>query len=153
MLPCLPSSSSFFFFSLNSMHLLLPFKWVGVEDGGGIAAINGVYSGGTFGRDGGVRIEGKVSIGSIVIVLYRRNLPQRVGARVFDFAGDLPSEWAFILWNHMLKLKRTRDLKLRIQLATTATGFGDVADACMNELDKLPDNAASPVHVPLPVRS
>jgi spatacsin len=39
-------------------------------------------------------------------------------------------------------LKRTRDLRLRVQLATIATGFNDIIDTCMNALDKVPDNAA-----------
>ncbi|CAB4268972.1 unnamed protein product [Prunus armeniaca] len=36
-----------------------------------------------------------------------------------------------------------RDLKLRLQLATVATGFGDVMDACMKSLDRVPDNVGT----------
>lgn len=38
-------------------------------------------------------------------------------------------------------LKRTRDLRLRVQLATTATGFNDIINSCNNVLDKVPDSA------------
>lgn len=33
------------------------------------------------------------------------------------------------------------DLRLRLQLATVATGFGDLIDSCMTALDRVPDNA------------
>ncbi|CAJ1937955.1 unnamed protein product [Sphenostylis stenocarpa] len=57
--------------------------------------------------------------------------------------GGLPAEWAKYLGRSFrCLLKRTRDLKLRMQLATVATGFGDVIDACTEEMDKVPDNAA-----------
>ncbi|KAK2975888.1 hypothetical protein RJ640_015319 [Escallonia rubra] len=56
--------------------------------------------------------------------------------------GGLPAEWAKYLGRSFrCLLKRTRDLRLRVQLATVATGFGDVIDACMKALDKVPDNA------------
>ncbi|KAG5412473.1 hypothetical protein IGI04_000040 [Brassica rapa subsp. trilocularis] len=56
--------------------------------------------------------------------------------------GGLPAEWAKYMWRSFrCLLKRTRDLRLRLQLATTATGFSDMVDACMNALDKVPDNA------------
>ncbi|WZZ23449.1 hypothetical protein YC2023_006850 [Brassica napus] len=56
--------------------------------------------------------------------------------------GGLPAEWAkYMLRSFRCLLKRTRDLKLRLQLATTATGFSDMVDACTNALDKVPDNA------------
>ena len=56
--------------------------------------------------------------------------------------GGLPAEWAKYLWRSFrCLLKRTRDLRLRLQLATVATGFGEVIDACMKALDKVPDNA------------
>lgn len=35
-------------------------------------------------------------------------------------------------------LRRTRDLRLRVQLATTATGFPDIIEACNTALDKVP---------------
>ncbi|KAL8160713.1 hypothetical protein V2J09_002250 [Rumex salicifolius] len=38
-------------------------------------------------------------------------------------------------------LMRTRDLRLRVQLASVGTGFNDVIKACNKELDKVPDNA------------
>ncbi|XP_027367445.1 uncharacterized protein LOC113873502 isoform X2 [Abrus precatorius] len=57
--------------------------------------------------------------------------------------GGLPAEWAKYLGRSFRCLmKRTRDLRLRMQLATVATGFGDVIDACSEEMDKVPDNAA-----------
>ncbi|XP_008786547.2 uncharacterized protein LOC103704848 [Phoenix dactylifera] len=56
--------------------------------------------------------------------------------------GGLPAEWVKHLGRSFrILLKRTRDLRLRMQLATIATGFGDVIDACMKVLDKVPDNA------------
>ncbi|KAJ1412897.1 Spatacsin, C-terminal domain [Sesbania bispinosa] len=57
--------------------------------------------------------------------------------------GGLPAEWAKYLGRSFrCLLKRTRDLRLRMQLATVATGFGDVIDAITAEMDKVPDNAA-----------
>ncbi|KAK7318518.1 hypothetical protein RJT34_03221 [Clitoria ternatea] len=57
--------------------------------------------------------------------------------------GGLPAEWAKYLGRSFRGLlKRTRDLRLRVQLATVATGFGDVIDALSEEMDKVPDNAA-----------
>lgn len=38
-------------------------------------------------------------------------------------------------------LKRTRDLRLRMQLATTATGLNDIIHSCNKVLDKVPDCA------------
>lgn len=56
--------------------------------------------------------------------------------------GGLPAEWVKHLGRSFRSLlKRTRDLRLRMQLATIATGFGDVIDACTKVLDKVPDNA------------
>ncbi|CAL5368142.1 unnamed protein product [Camellia sinensis] len=56
--------------------------------------------------------------------------------------GGLPAEWAKYLWRSFrCLLKRTRDLRLRLQLATLATGFSDVIDACTKALDRVPDNA------------
>lgn len=56
--------------------------------------------------------------------------------------GGLPAEWLKYLGRSFrCLLRRTRDLKLRLQLATVATGFGDVIDACNKELDKVPDTA------------
>lgn len=56
--------------------------------------------------------------------------------------GGLPAEWVKHLGRSFRSLlKRTRDLKLRMQLATTATGFQDVVNACMKVMDKVPENA------------
>ncbi|KAL7230412.1 hypothetical protein ACSBR2_008822 [Camellia fascicularis] len=56
--------------------------------------------------------------------------------------GGLPAEWAKYLWRSFrCLLKRTRDLRLRLQLATVATGFSDVIGACTKALDRVPDNA------------
>ncbi|KAI4310715.1 hypothetical protein MLD38_035669 [Melastoma candidum] len=56
--------------------------------------------------------------------------------------GGLPAEWAkYLARSFRCLLKRTRDLRLRLQLASTATGFADVIDACTKALDKVPENA------------
>lgn len=56
--------------------------------------------------------------------------------------GGLPADWAKYLGKSFrCLLKRTRDLRLKLQLATSATGFADVIDACNRELDKVPENA------------
>lgn len=56
--------------------------------------------------------------------------------------GGLPHEWARHLGKSFRSLLRqTRDVRLRIQLATVATGFPDVIDTCMQILDKVPDTA------------
>ncbi|KAJ0041339.1 hypothetical protein Pint_27017 [Pistacia integerrima] len=57
--------------------------------------------------------------------------------------GGLPAEWAKYLGRSFrCLLKRTRDLRLRMQLATVATGFTDVIDTCTKELDRVPDIGA-----------
>lgn len=56
--------------------------------------------------------------------------------------GGLPAEWAKYLGRSFrCLLKRTRDLRLRLQMATIATGFIDVVDSCNKALDKVPENA------------
>lgn len=56
--------------------------------------------------------------------------------------GGLPAEWAKYLGRSFrCLLRRTRDLRLRLQLATVSTGFNDVIDACNKVLDKVPENA------------
>ncbi|CAI9109170.1 OLC1v1008939C1 [Oldenlandia corymbosa var. corymbosa] len=56
--------------------------------------------------------------------------------------GGLPAEWAKYLGRSFrCLLRRTRDLRLQLQLATLATGFSDVIDSCNKALDKVPDNA------------
>ncbi|KAJ9553782.1 hypothetical protein OSB04_017827 [Centaurea solstitialis] len=55
--------------------------------------------------------------------------------------GGLPAEWAkYLERSFRCLLKRTRDLRLRLQLATVATGFGDVINGCLRSLDRVPDN-------------
>lgn len=57
--------------------------------------------------------------------------------------GGLPAEWAKYLGRSFrCLLKRTRDIRLRVQLSTVATGFTDIINACMKEMDKVPDNGA-----------
>ncbi|PKA53793.1 hypothetical protein AXF42_Ash011272 [Apostasia shenzhenica] len=56
--------------------------------------------------------------------------------------GGLPAEWVRHLGKSFRSLlRRTRDLRLRMQLATIATGFADVVNGCNKILDKVPDNA------------
>ncbi|KAK9064048.1 hypothetical protein SSX86_017920 [Deinandra increscens subsp. villosa] len=55
--------------------------------------------------------------------------------------GGLPAEWAkYLERSFRCLLKRTRDLRLRLQLATVATGFADVIAGCVKALDRVPDN-------------
>ncbi|KAI9108709.1 hypothetical protein K1719_020356 [Acacia pycnantha] len=57
--------------------------------------------------------------------------------------GGLPADWAKYLGRSFrCLLKRTRDLRLRVQLSNLATGFSDVINACMKEMDKVPDSSA-----------
>ncbi|CAA6664133.1 unnamed protein product [Spirodela intermedia] len=54
----------------------------------------------------------------------------------------LPAEWVKHLGRSFrCLLKRTRDLRVRAQLAAVATGFNDVVEACNRILDKVPDLA------------
>lgn len=56
--------------------------------------------------------------------------------------GGLPAEWAkYLARSFRCLLKRTRDLRLRLQMATIATGFTDVTDSCIKALDRVPENA------------
>lgn len=56
--------------------------------------------------------------------------------------GGLPAEWAKYLGRSFrCLLRRTRDLRLRLQLSTLATGFNDVINTCSKVLDKVPENA------------
>lgn len=56
--------------------------------------------------------------------------------------GGLPAEWAKYLGRSFrCLLKRTRDLRLRLEMARIATGFNDIVDACMKALDRVPDTA------------
>nr|XP_043630154.1 uncharacterized protein LOC122601459 [Erigeron canadensis] len=55
--------------------------------------------------------------------------------------GGLPAEWAkYLERSFRCLLKRTRDLRLRLQLATVATGFTDIINGCLKALDRVPDN-------------
>ncbi|KAL8218308.1 hypothetical protein R6Q57_021681 [Mikania cordata] len=55
--------------------------------------------------------------------------------------GGLPAEWAkYLERSFRCLLKRTRDLRLKLQLATVATGFADVIAGCLKALDRVPDN-------------
>ncbi|PIN26879.1 hypothetical protein CDL12_00372 [Handroanthus impetiginosus] len=61
---------------------------------------------------------------------------------VWLIGGGLPADWAKYLGRSFrCLLKRTRDFRLKYHLATTATGFNDVIDACNRVLDKVPENA------------
>ncbi|KAK8457117.1 hypothetical protein SEVIR_3G127700v4 [Setaria viridis] len=56
--------------------------------------------------------------------------------------GGLPAEWVKHLGRSFRSLlRRTRDMRLRLQLAALATGFVDVLDICNKVLDKVPENA------------
>uniref|UniRef100_A0A1D1XPJ7 Protein DDB_G0268328 n=3 Tax=Anthurium amnicola TaxID=1678845 RepID=A0A1D1XPJ7_9ARAE len=56
--------------------------------------------------------------------------------------GGLPAEWVKHLGKSFRTLlKMTRDLRVRVQLATVATGFSDVVDTCNSVLDKVPETA------------
>ncbi|PIA25431.1 hypothetical protein AQUCO_11400007v1 [Aquilegia coerulea] len=56
--------------------------------------------------------------------------------------GGLPAEWLkHLARSFRCLLKRTRDIRLRLQLATVATGFTDVVEACLKALDRVPDTA------------
>ncbi|KAL3647014.1 hypothetical protein CASFOL_009186 [Castilleja foliolosa] len=56
--------------------------------------------------------------------------------------GGLPADWAKYLGRSFrCLLKKARDIRLKFHLATSATGFDDVIDACNRELDKVPENA------------
>ena len=56
--------------------------------------------------------------------------------------GGLPLEWAkYLEKSFRCLLKYVCDVKLRVQLATLATGFPDVLEICMRILDKVPETA------------
>ncbi|KAL5714718.1 hypothetical protein ACHQM5_016641 [Ranunculus cassubicifolius] len=56
--------------------------------------------------------------------------------------GGLPAEWLkHLARSFRCLLKRTRDVRLRMQLANIATGFVDVVEASQKELDRVPDSA------------
>ncbi|CAL4895148.1 unnamed protein product [Urochloa decumbens] len=56
--------------------------------------------------------------------------------------GGLPAEWVKHLGRSFRSLlRRTRDMRLRLQVASLATGFVDVLDTCNRVLDKVPENA------------
>ncbi|KAK8969243.1 hypothetical protein KSP40_PGU005204 [Platanthera guangdongensis] len=76
---------------------------------------------------------------------YRSEVVARVDQTHFSVwlsPGGLPSEWVKQLGRSFrIFLRRTRDFRLRAQLASTATGFEDVIKNCAKVLDKVPDNA------------
>lgn len=76
---------------------------------------------------------------------YRSEVAARVDQSHFSVwlsPGGLPAEWVKHLGRSFRSLlRRTRDLRLRVQLATIATGFEDVIKACGKVLDKVPDIA------------
>lgn len=76
---------------------------------------------------------------------FRVEMAARVDQNQFAIwisGGGLPAEWAkYLARSFRCLLKRTRDLRLRMQMATIATGFGDVIDACTMAVDKVPENA------------
>ncbi|KAL3818833.1 hypothetical protein ACJIZ3_004738 [Penstemon smallii] len=76
---------------------------------------------------------------------YRSEMQARVDQSQFSVwltGGGLPADWAKYLGRSFrCLLKRTRDFRLKLHLASTATGFGDVIDVCNRELDKVPENA------------
>ncbi|KAK9134405.1 hypothetical protein Syun_013735 [Stephania yunnanensis] len=76
---------------------------------------------------------------------YRAEVAARVDQSHFSVwlsPGGLPAEWLkHLARSFRCLLKRTRDLRVRLQLAAIATGFTDIIDACSNALDKVPDNA------------
>ncbi|XP_021728108.1 uncharacterized protein LOC110695197 isoform X1 [Chenopodium quinoa] len=76
---------------------------------------------------------------------YRAEMVARVDQSHFSVwltGGGLPAEWAKYLGRSFrCLLKRTRDLRFRLQMASIATGFIDVVDACNKTLDKVPENA------------
>ncbi|KAF8012156.1 hypothetical protein BT93_I0323 [Corymbia citriodora subsp. variegata] len=76
---------------------------------------------------------------------FRTEMAARVDQTQFSIwisGGGLPAEWAkYLARSFRCLLRRTRDLRLRVQMATTATGFGDVIDACTKAMDKVPENA------------
>lgn len=76
---------------------------------------------------------------------YRSEVAARVDQSHFSVwlsPGGLPAEWVKHLGKSFRSLlRRTRDLRLRVQLATIATGFEEVIKICLRVLDKVPDNA------------
>ncbi|KAK6924171.1 Spatacsin, C-terminal domain [Dillenia turbinata] len=76
---------------------------------------------------------------------YRNEVAARVDQSHFSVwltGGGLPAEWAKYLGRSFRCLfRKTRDLRLRLQLATMATGFVDVINACSKALDKVPESA------------
>jgi len=56
--------------------------------------------------------------------------------------GGMPQELARNLGKSMrVLLKHVHDIRARLQLATMATGFSDIVDACMQMLDRVPETA------------
>jgi spatacsin len=56
--------------------------------------------------------------------------------------GVMPMEHSRHLGKSMrILLKHVPDIRLRLQLATLATGFSEIVDSCLQMLDKVPDVA------------
>ncbi|KAG6556016.1 hypothetical protein Mapa_001956 [Marchantia paleacea] len=78
---------------------------------------------------------------------YRAELTARGDHNQLDFSkwlapGGVPLELsAFLKKSFRSVLKHTRDVKERLQLATIATGFAEVVDACLRTLDIMPTTA------------
>uniref|UniRef100_A0A7N0TN62 Spatacsin C-terminal domain-containing protein n=1 Tax=Kalanchoe fedtschenkoi TaxID=63787 RepID=A0A7N0TN62_KALFE len=76
---------------------------------------------------------------------YKSEMQARVDQSNFSVwltGGGLPADWVKYLWRSFrCLLKRTRDLRTRLQLANAATWHGDVVDACIKIMDKVPDTA------------
>ncbi|XP_056696690.1 uncharacterized protein [Spinacia oleracea] len=75
---------------------------------------------------------------------YRSEMVARVDQSNFSAwltGGGLPAEWSkYMGRSFRCLLKRTRDLRFRLQMASIATGFNDVIDACNRTFDKVPEN-------------
>lgn len=76
---------------------------------------------------------------------YRAEMAARGDQSQFSLwltGGGIPAEWAkYLSRSFRCLLKKTRDLRLRLQMATIATGLGDIVDSCMKGLDRVPENA------------
>ncbi|EPS69685.1 hypothetical protein M569_05077, partial [Genlisea aurea] len=55
--------------------------------------------------------------------------------------GGIPAEWVKYVRKSFKFLLRTRDWRLKLQMAVAAGGFDDVVESCNRVLDKVPENA------------
>ncbi|GAA0159475.1 hypothetical protein LIER_16240 [Lithospermum erythrorhizon] len=76
---------------------------------------------------------------------YRAEVAARGDQNQFSMwltGGGLPADWSkYLARSFRCLLKRTTDLRLRLQLATIATSFIDIVESCNRTLDKVPENA------------